>query len=162
MPITVDFRIVGLFAHFPELFLPNLTDASTVKDIMDEVRVLHPNFSYVGTRGSYLKDPTVIEISFITEKSSQASQSRNTKYTPGAWSILSTVTTDPTTVWRYSQYYILEKDGRELVVDNSVMDQPSYAIAKIGEGREKLEGWVFKKYRLIWQLVVVDLASKTT
>ena len=157
MSLTLDFRVVGIYAYFPNITFENLDENATIADITEAVKQSQTGFDYMARDMSNGK-PKVLGFSYDLEQVPAGGIPSAKNPTPGDRMIAQTLNTDPASVWQYYRAAVLSNGTDEITVRNPTSDQPSFMKTTISEGLVVPDGFEIVRYRLIWRLLIIDMA----
>jgi len=161
MSVRVNFRVVGVFLYFPDLLLHDVNEDSTVQEILEAIKKVHPEFNYK-QGGGY-----VHEISYLY--SDRSTEPLNTSAPPsdGLRSLQSHTDKGAPVVlvWQYYRSVKGTINGTEVdIVLNRNKDrkgQESFTERKLNASDSRLpEGFNVISYNLTWRLIQIDMSPE--
>ena len=162
MSLQVSFRVVGLYCYFQNLIVPNVTAASTVKSVMDQIVLLQPSFGYQSIVLPDNNKEIVDEMSYTFGPNS--TQPFNTSQpVPGPRSLVGVI--GPTSlVWQYYRSVTGSIDGTVCEIKLIDDGQESFATQPMNAYDPRFgavpPSFQISTYNLTWRLVQIQMSPE--
>jgi hypothetical protein len=160
--VTVSFRIVGLYCYFPLLELEGVDASSKVKDVMNAIKKVHPEFGYesVMMGGKEIVDKMSYTFSPDSVKPFNA-----TMPTDG-FRDLENAHGGTSRIWQYyrtvSGTFEGQTDFSEIKLVS--LHQPSFADLALNDTTPGFsiipDNFTVRNYNLTWRLVEIQIAKE--
>jgi len=162
MSLQVSFRVVGLYCYFQNLIVPNVTAASTVKAVMDQIVLLQPSFGYqsIVLPGN---DKEIVDEMSYTFGPNSTQPFNASQPTPGARSMVGTI--GPTSlVWQYYRSVTGSIDGTVCEIKLIDDGQESFATQPMNAYDPRFgavpANFDISTYNLTWRLVQIQMSAE--
>lgn len=157
MALHVSFRVVGIYCYFEDLQLTTVSQKNTVKDVMDAIQAVKPDFGYT----SIPMDGKLIvnEMSYrYTDKSKQPYNASDP--TDGLRKL--PMPMDASQVWQYYRSVTGKIDGTVCELKLFAQNQPSFADLPLDYNDSNFgslpANFVVSTYNLTWRLVSIQMS----
>jgi len=157
MPLTVNFRVVGVYCLLENLSFPHLSPQSTVQEVMLAIEDQNQDFKFHPRKGSSLVD--YIEYTF---GSSSTIPPNSNDAGPGKRHLENFIEPGAPTA-RVLQYYRSVKgliDGVEVDLVVPTQGQPSFATTALNAGFNPPPSFQPLAYNLTWRLVQIQMKEE--
>ncbi|MEL6558996.1 MAG: hypothetical protein AAFQ94_12480 [Bacteroidota bacterium] len=161
MSLQVSFRVVGLYCYFQNLQLDNVTETSTVKQVLDAIKAKESAFDYaaVDLGGKEIVDTMSYSYSDSSLKPFNATNPSN------GFRDLSNHIASTSLIWQYYRSVTGSMNGSEpFEIKLLSRGQPSYAIQKLNFNDSFFgalpTGFEISTYNLTWRLVQIQMSPE--
>ncbi|AGC77858.1 hypothetical protein LX97_01966 [Nonlabens dokdonensis] len=165
-PLQVSFRVVGLYCYMENLQLTDVTENSTVKEVMDSIQRKNPAFSYksmILRKGQPDEKEIVDEITYDFSASSQLPYNTSGRPDDGVRDLTGSLSST-SLVWQYYRSATGSVNGAVCELKLFSQGQPSFANTPLNMndpffGRFP-DSFQLSTYNLTWRLVQIQMTPE--
>ena len=162
-PLQVSFRVVGLYCYFENLQVPNVSAASTVKQVMDAITGIESAFSY---KSVILPNGKEVVETMSYDFSSSSTVPYNSSPNPpiGPRDLSMVLSNNTSLIWQYYRSVTGSIDGTVCEIKLISDSQESFATRSLNAFDSRFGGipanFQISTYNLTWRLVELQLSPE--
>lgn len=165
-PFQVSFRVVGLYCYMENIQLTDVTEKSTVKEVMDSIQKKNPAFSYKSItlrKGQPDEKEIVDEITYDFSGSSQLPYNTSGRPDNGVRDLTGSLSST-SLVWQYYRSATGSVDGAVCELKLFSQGQPSFAQTPLNMNDSFFgrfpDSFKLSTYNLTWRLVQIQMTPE--